>query len=151
MKLGLAISLAFDGSFLVAWGKVLVEFSVNQIIAQDPARAPVLAVGPSFDSRRRLLVDKNVSAADEVFSFPVVGSAGRVHQDTSEAGLDDLQRVNGGHDHAAPSGRENIARGRRGRGQRLWMVGWLGLGPLVRDQVVHGGRRRVVTRWTNVG
>lgn len=79
LKLGLAISLAFDGSFLIARWEVLVKFSINQVVAEDSAGAPVLAVRPPLDSGGRLLVDENVTAADQVFSFSVVGSASCVH------------------------------------------------------------------------
>lgn len=107
-----AISLSLDGSFLVAWGKVLVEFSVNQVVSQDSAGTPVLSIGPPLDSRRGFLVNKDIAAANEVLSLSVMGASCCVHKNSSQAGLDDFQRVNGGHDHAAPSGGQHIARGR---------------------------------------
>lgn len=106
----LAIPLPLDCSLLVAGREVLVEFSVDQIVAQNPTGTPVLTVGPSFYSGRRFLVDEDVSAADKVLALSVVGTAGCVQENSSQAGFDDLQGVDGGHDHAAPGGRQNIAR-----------------------------------------
>lgn len=104
-----AVSLPLDGSFLVAWREVLVEFSVNQIVSQNPARAPVLSVSPPLDSGRGLLVNKDIATADEVLSLPIMWTSCCVHEDSSQAGLDDFQRINGGHDHAAPGRSEHIA------------------------------------------
>lgn len=122
LNFGLAVPLALDGSFLVSGGEVLVKFSVYQVVAQDPAGAPVLAIGPPFDPRRRLFVYEDVAAANEVFSFSVVRAASRVHQNAGETGFDDFQRVDGGHDHAPPGRSEDVSGRRGGRGQRLWVV-----------------------------
>lgn len=64
LKLRLAVPLALDSSFLVAWREILVQLSVDQVIAEDPAGTPILAVGPPLDSRGRLFVDEDISAAD---------------------------------------------------------------------------------------
>ena len=86
---------SFGCSFLLAWGKGAVELSVYEEIGQDSARAPWDSVGPPLDPRSRFFVHKDISAHDKLAPLPVMRSTEAVGQCTSEACLEDDQRVLG--------------------------------------------------------
>lgn len=79
LRVGPAIPFSLDGPLLVAGGEILFELAVDQVVAKDSTGAPVLSVRPTLDAGGRFLVNKDVAAADQVFSFSVVGSTGGVH------------------------------------------------------------------------
>ena len=76
-------------SFFFAWGKGAVELTVDEEIGQDATRRPGNPVRPSLDAGRRLLVDKDIAAHDQLIALPVVWTARTVMQDPLKARLKD--------------------------------------------------------------
>ena len=94
---GLEVPLTpFRCSLLFAWREGTVELSVYEEIRQDSARAPWYSVCPSLDARSSFLVHKDVPTYDQLTSFAIMRSTKAVGQSTSEASLEDDQRVLGG-------------------------------------------------------
>ena len=111
-------------------GATFLGFSVEEEIAQDPARTPKKAISPAFDATLGLIEDEDGARCDH-FPFRLHQSAGDAGNDPSSSGFEDEEGVARGFDPALP----------RGLGP-----GWrrlVGLGGRVR--VGHGGwalRRR---------
>lgn len=86
------------GPFLLTGRERLLEFTVDEEVAQDATGTPGNTIGPAFDTRRVLLVDEDTPTADEMASFAVVGSAGDMMEDTGQTGFEEDEGILGGRD-----------------------------------------------------
>lgn len=64
-----------QSSLLLARSKRRLEFSVQEKVAKNAARAPVDAISPAPDTGRAFRVDENAATFDQAFAFPVMWTA----------------------------------------------------------------------------
>lgn len=70
----LLLAVGLLGALLLAKWEWTFDFPVDEKVAEDPAGAPIVAVGPSFDARTLLVVYENGPASYEVLAFAIIGA-----------------------------------------------------------------------------
>lgn len=84
------------GALLLTRREGLLEFSVDEEVAENSTGTPGHAVGPSLDARRVLLVDEDASTADEMTALPVMRATRDMVQDAGQTGFEENQGICGG-------------------------------------------------------
>lgn len=84
-------------------GTTFLCFSVEEEIAQNPARTPKKAIGPAFDATLGLVKDEDGARGDH-FPFRLHQPASNAGDDTPPGGFEDEEGVARGFDPALPRG-----------------------------------------------
>jgi hypothetical protein len=87
-----AAAFTLDGTLLLAGREWLVEFAVDQEVAQDATGTPGDAVGPSFDAAGVFFINEDVAALDQLAALAIVGTSWDVVKLAAEAGLSKRMR-----------------------------------------------------------
>jgi hypothetical protein len=88
-----AAAFTLDGTLLLARRERLVEFAVDQEVAQDATGTPSDTVGPSFDTASIFFVDENVAALDQLAALAIMGTSWDVVKLAAEAGLEEDEAI----------------------------------------------------------
>ena len=89
--------------FRAEGGTTFLCFSVEKKVAQNPARAPEKAVGPSFDATLSLIEDKDRAGCDH-FPFRLHEPASNAGDEPPPSGFEDEEGVACSFDPALPRG-----------------------------------------------
>ena len=84
-------------------GTALLCFSVEKEIAQNPARTPEKAIGPTFDATLGLIEDKDGAGCDH-FAFRLDKPAGDTGDHSPTSGFEDEEGIARGLDPTLPRG-----------------------------------------------